>query len=99
MGDHLKSLGSKGLSIEFAYNWPTNLRTNFSPFFIVYGNNPRALLNLAHVLNLKRVNAKAKDRITHILEVHKANVKNLQDCVAKYKASADKKWRYVKFEE
>jgi hypothetical protein len=45
------------------------------------------------------VNDKAEDLTAQIQEVHKATVQNLQDSLAKYKASADKKKHAVKFDE
>jgi hypothetical protein len=72
-----------------------NRSTGFSPFYIVYETNPYALLDLAHVLDLKQMDAKVEDLTIHILEVHKVIVKKLQDVVAKYKASVDKKRHFV----
>lgn len=57
-----------------SYNRSTNWRTEFSPFFIVYENNLRASLDLAHVPDLKRVSTKVEDFIAQIQEVHKAVV-------------------------
>lgn len=97
--DCLKSWDQKLFQAEFTYNWSTNQSTSFTPLFIVYGTNPRSPLDLALVPNLKRVNAKAEDLTVQIQEVHKATIQKLQDSVAKYKASADKKRRYVELEE
>jgi hypothetical protein len=55
-------------------------------------------LSLVH--DLRWVNPKAdKDLIAQLREIHKATIQNLQDLVAKYKASDNKKRQVVEFEE
>jgi hypothetical protein len=54
VGDHLKSWDQKPYQAEFAYNGSTNRSTEFSPFFIVYGSNPQAPLDLAPVSRDRR---------------------------------------------
>lgn len=66
LGDHLNSWDKKLFKVEFAYNRSINRSICFSPFFIVYGANSCAWLDLALVPDLKRVNIKAKDLITYI---------------------------------
>jgi hypothetical protein len=48
-----------------------------SPFNIIYGVNPRALIDLEPVLDLKRVHIKAEDLIAQIQEVHQMTTRNL----------------------
>jgi hypothetical protein len=48
-----------------------------SPFNIIYGVNPRALIDLEPVLDLKRVHTKAEDLIAQIQEVHQMTTRNL----------------------
>ena len=70
---------------KFAYNRSINRSTDFSPFVITYGYNPRAPLDLAPIPDLKRVNVKAEDLITQIQEIHTATAKHLQETSAKYR--------------
>ena len=83
---------------KFAYNRSINRSTDFSPFVITYGYNPRAPLDLAPIPDLKRVNVKAEDLITQIQEIHTATAKHLQEISVKYKQTADKKRRVIEFE-
>jgi hypothetical protein len=53
VGEHIKSWDTKLIQAEFAYNRSTNRSTCFSPFTIIYGSNPRALLDLAPILDMK----------------------------------------------
>jgi hypothetical protein len=69
-----------------------------SPFNIIYGVNPRALIDLELVSDLKRVHTKVEDLIARIQEVHQMTTRNLQESTAKYKASADKKRRAIEFD-
>lgn len=52
------SISRQGLLIIFL-----KTRVGFSLFFVVYGNNPHAPLDLAHYSNLKWVDNKAEDLI------------------------------------
>jgi hypothetical protein len=58
---------------------------------IVYGSNPRAPLDLVPIPNMKRTNKTAKDLMAQIQEGHKLAIQKLQESIAKYKVSADKK--------
>ncbi|XP_026442213.1 uncharacterized protein LOC113341608 [Papaver somniferum] len=69
-----------------------------SPFEVVYGYNPRAPVDLAPVPDLKRVDAKANERIQQLQQVHKFAQEHLTRANEKYKKAADKKRREVNFE-
>jgi hypothetical protein len=84
---------------KFAYNYSTNQSTGLSPFTIIYGSNPRAPLDLASIPNMKRTNTTTEDLMAQIQEVHKLTIQKLEESIAKYKASADKKRQAVEFEE
>jgi hypothetical protein len=99
VGEHIKSWGTKLFQAEFAYNRSTNRSTGLSPFTIIYGSNPHAPLDLAPILDMMRTNTTAEDLMIQIQEGHKLTIQKLQESTAKYKASADKKRRAVKFEE
>ncbi|KAF7137217.1 hypothetical protein RHSIM_Rhsim07G0165900 [Rhododendron simsii] len=83
---------------EFAYNRSVNRSSGFSPFFVTYGFNPRAPIDLAPVPDLKRPNGKAEDLISGLQAVHKTTVQHLEESFATYKQAADKKRRAVEFE-
>ncbi|KAG5527003.1 hypothetical protein RHGRI_028065 [Rhododendron griersonianum] len=98
VGDHLKSWDQRLYQAEFAYNRSVNRSSGFSPFFVTYGFNPRAPLDLAPVPDLKRPNGKAEDLISGLQVVHKMTVQHLEESSAKYKQAADKKRRAVEFD-
>jgi hypothetical protein len=56
-------------------------------------------LDLTPLPDLTRTNTTAENLIAHIKEGHKLTIKNLQESIAKYKATADKKRRPLEFEE
>ena len=99
VGEHIKSWNTKLGQAEFAYNRSTNRSTCFSPFTIIYGNNPHAPLDLAPIPDMKQTNTTAEDLMAQIQEGHKLTIQKLQESTAKYKASAEKKRRVVEFEE
>jgi hypothetical protein len=99
VGENLKSWDLQLYQAEFAYNRSANRSTGLSPFTIIYGGNPRTPLDLTPLPDLTRTNTTAEDLITHIKEGHNLTIKNLQESIAKYKATADKKRRPLEFEE
>jgi hypothetical protein len=99
VGENLKSWDLQLYQAEFTYNRSVNRSTGLSPFTIIYGGNPRTPLDLTPLPDLTRRNTTAEDLITHIKEGHKLTIKNLQESIAKYKATADKKRRPLEFEE
>lgn len=98
VGDHLKSWDHKLFQAEFAYS-RSKIEALDLARSLLSRNNPRAPLDLVHVLDLKKISTKAEDWIAQIKEVHKALVQHLQYSTAKYKANADKNRRSVEFEE
>jgi hypothetical protein len=78
---------------------PKTQKGNDSIFVIVYRSNPRALLDLAPISNMKRTHTTAEDLMAQIQGGHKLTIQKLQEFTAKYKVSADKKRRAVEFEE
>lgn len=97
MGDHLKSWDQRLFQAEFAYNHSTNKSIGFNPFYVIYGYNLHAPLDLAPVTDVKQVSAKVEDLIAQIQEIHKATVQHLQDSTAKYKLNVDKMRRAMEF--
>lgn len=77
VGDHPKSWDQKLYQAEFAYNRSTTRSSGFSPFFVTYGFNPRAPLDLVPVPDLTRVHGKAEDFISNLREVHKVTAQHL----------------------
>ncbi|KAF8395685.1 hypothetical protein HHK36_019635 [Tetracentron sinense] len=55
---------------EFAFNRSKNRTTQYSPFEIVYGQNPNGVLNLAPIPNLGKISGKAEDLGEHIKSIH-----------------------------
>ena len=92
MGENFKSKDQQLYQADFAYNWSVIRSTGLSPFTIIYGSNPRALLDQAPLPNLKRTHTKVEDLIAQIKEGHKLTIKNLQEL------TGDKK-RPLEFEE
>ena len=99
VGEHLKSWDRQLYQAEFAYNLSINRSISFNPFTIIYGSNPCAPLDLAHLPDLKRMHTKAEDLIAQIQEGHRLTINNLQESTAKYKANANKKRHSLEFEE
>jgi hypothetical protein len=62
-----------------------------SSFKIVYEVNPHAQLDIAYVLDLKRVHVKDRELFAQIQEIHMMTTQNMQESTAKYKANANKK--------
>ena len=48
-------------------------------------------MDIAYVLDLKRVHVKDEELFAQIQEIHMMTTQNLQDSTTKYKANADKK--------
>ena len=76
-----------------------NRSSGFSPFFANYAFQPRAPIDLAPVLDLKRVHKKADDFFSDLQDVHKQVKQNLLESTTKNKYAADNKRCLVEFEE
>ena len=98
VGDNLKTWDQKMYQAEFAFNHSVNRSTGFSPFYIVYGFQPRAPIDLAPVNNLKRIHGKAEDFVANLQHIHSTTHQALIQSNAKYKEAADRKRRLVEFE-
>ncbi|GFS44399.1 hypothetical protein Acr_00g0090100 [Actinidia rufa] len=72
--------------------------SGFNPFFANYAFQPRALIDLAPISDLKRVHKKAEDFISDLQDVHKQVQQNLLESITKYKDAADEKRRLVEFD-
>lgn len=83
---------------EFAFNRSVNRSLGFSLFFANYAFQPRALIYLALIPDLKRVHKKAENLIIDLHAVHKQVQQNLCKSTAKYKEAVDQKRRLVEFE-
>ena len=70
---------------EFAFNHSVNRSTGFFPFQIVYDFVSRSLLDLAPILDLKKVHSKAEDFIKQLQQVHEVMRQNLLKSTTKYK--------------
>ncbi|GJR06432.1 transposon ty3-I gag-pol polyprotein [Tanacetum coccineum] len=55
---------------KFAYNRPPNKTTSLSPFIVVYGLNPKTLLDLAVLDTSSKFNQEASDRAVDIKALH-----------------------------
>ncbi|WVZ58116.1 hypothetical protein U9M48_008421 [Paspalum notatum var. saurae] len=64
--------------VEFAYNRAVHSTTKVSPFQVVYGFNPRALIDLLPLLTSERVHHDAKERADFILKLHKTTKDNIE---------------------
>ena len=70
VGDHVKGWDQQLGQVEFAFNHSVSRSTRFSPFQVVYDFVPHSPLDLATVLDLKRVHGKAEDFIKQLQVVH-----------------------------
>jgi hypothetical protein len=68
-------------------------------FTIIYRSNPCAPLDLVSIPNMRQAHTTTKYLMAQIQEGHKLTIQKLQEFIAKYKASVDKKRRAIEFEE
>ena len=71
MGENLKSWDLKLYQAKFSFNQSVNRNLGFSPFFDNYAFQPRTLIDLVPIPDLKKVHKKAEDFISDLQKVHK----------------------------
>ena len=96
-GEHVKSSDQNLCQAEFAFNHAINRSIGFSPFQAVYSIGPHGPLDLIPLTSKTCVHGKVEEFVGGLQEVHKRVYDNLVQATAKYKSSADKKRRHVKF--
>ena len=98
LGDLLRSLVTEHHSqwdkilpqAEFAYNDSINRSTGQSPFQIVYGMQPRGVLELTDLEQNATRSASANDFAEAMKELHSQMKERLQNLGQEYKQKADK---------
>jgi hypothetical protein len=83
---------------EFAYNRTTNRTTGFSPFQIIYGQNPSGVLDLAPIPRVGRFSLKADEMAEHLRGIHEQVKLAIHENNTKYKARVDSHRRQVLFD-
>jgi hypothetical protein len=84
--------------IEFAYNRSIHSTTKLSPFMVVYGFNPRALIDLLPLPTSKIVNFDATQRSEFILKLHETTKLQIEKMNEKYRIAANKGRKEMKLE-
>ena len=82
---------------EYAYNDSVNRSTGLTPFQIVYGENPRGVLELRDVSQMERRSAQAQDFAQVMKEVQQQVKDRLSKSADKYREHANKKRRDLQF--
>jgi hypothetical protein len=85
--------------VEFAYNRATHSTTNLSPFQVVYGFNPHALIDILPLATSERIHSDAKGRADFILKMHETTKYNTEKMTEKYRVASSKGKREVKLEQ
>ena len=83
---------------EFAFNSSVSRSSNYSPFEIVYGNNPSSVTDLVALPMPKRVHPKAQYMVDVMQQVHQQVKIKLEATNVKYKGAADLHRKHVVFE-
>lgn len=83
---------------EFAYNRTTNRTTGFSPFQIIYGQNPSGVLDLAPIPRVGCFSLKADEMAEHLRGIHEQVKLAIHENNTKYKARVDSHRRQVLFD-
>ena len=83
---------------KFTFNSSVNRSSSYSPFEIVYGNNPSSVSDLVALPMPKRVHPKAENMENVMHQVHQQVKIKLEATNAKYKAAADLHRKHVVFE-
>jgi hypothetical protein len=84
---------------EFAYNDSPNRSTGLSPFKIVYGTNPRGVMELRDLGMMEKRSANAENFASDMQMLHEQVKEQLQKNTFKYKQRADVKRKEMNFEE
>ena len=84
---------------EFAYNSSVNRSTGKSAFQIVYGANPKGVVELAELPTHPNVSREATDFIDHIREIHQEVEQKLISMTGRYKEEADRHRRRKVFQD
>ena len=84
--------------VEFAYNRAVHSTTKFSPIQVVYGFNPRALIDLIHLPPSEFVNLDASQWADFIQKLHETTKQNIKKMNEKYRIAGSKGRREVKLE-
>jgi translation initiation factor IF-1 len=84
--------------IEFAYNRSIHSMTKVSLFQLVYGFNPRALIDLLPLPPLETTCFDASQRSEFILKMHETTKFNIEKMNEKYRIAASKGRKEVKLE-
>lgn len=74
---------------EFAYNSSVNRSTGKSPFQIVYGRNPKGVLDLVQLPLGERISDDAVAFAEHLHQLQEEVRQKLQESNAKYKSIVD----------
>jgi translation initiation factor IF-1 len=84
--------------IEFAYNRSIHSTTMLSAFMVVYGFNPRALIDLLPLPTSEIVNLDATQRSEFILKLHETTKLQIEKMNEKYRIAANKGRKEMKLE-
>jgi hypothetical protein len=83
---------------EFSYNDSPNISIGKSPFQIMYGMDPRGILELRDFKHDDFRSAGAEDLATYMQNLHGQINRLLEESSRKYKSQVDQKRREVHFE-
>jgi hypothetical protein len=84
--------------VEFAYNQTIHSTTKVSPFQVVYGFNPRALIDILPLPTSERIYSDAKEHADFILQIHETTKHNIEKMNEKYRIASSKGRNEVKLE-
>jgi hypothetical protein len=84
--------------IEFAYKRSIHSTTKLSPFMVVYGFNPRVLIDLLPLPPSETVNLDVTQRSEFILKLHETTKLKIKKMNERYRIAASKSRKEVKLE-